>query len=282
MGTAAPPLSGPGTSVAQRVLTGVVAVPLLFGVAYVGGPVYGVVIAGAAVLAAWEARLMLRAGGHAPQSVLLVVLSAALPLDAWFFQSGDARTFGAPHGMLILGVATIASLSASLLRPRLQDVLVDWSLSLGLALYLGGLMQFFAPLRQHPDGALWVSLLLALSWICDSTAYFVGRAFGRLRLAPTISPKKSVEGAVAGLLGSVLAGALVGLAMGRPVPLLAGYGLAIAVATIVGDLVESLVKRQTGVKDSGVLVPGHGGILDRMDSLLFCAPVAAFYLLAFA
>jgi len=128
----------------------------------------------------------------------------------------------------------------------------------------------------------WVMALLVLSWVCDSSAYFVGRAIGRTRLAPHVSPNKSVEGAVAGLVGAAIAGPLLGLTVGLPPGLMAGYGLAIAAATIVGDLIESLLKRQTGVKDSGVLIPGHGGLLDRMDSLLLCAPVAFVYLRAFA
>src|SRR5258708_4464743 len=131
--------------------------------------------------------------------------------------------------------------------------------------------------------------LLGSSWVCDTSAFFIGGAFGRHRLAPSISPKKSVEGAIAGLIGTTLITPLFGLVplifgLGAgPAPLLlAGFGLAIAVATIVGDLVESLLKRQMGAKDSGVLIPGHGGLLDRMDSLLFCAPVAVLYLRTFA
>jgi phosphatidate cytidylyltransferase len=99
-------------------------------------------------------------------------------------------------------------------------------------------------------------------------------------LAPTISPKKSVEGAVAGLVATTVVGCLAGLAFGIAPVVMAGYGLAIAVATVVGDLIESFLKRQTGVKDSGILIPGHGGLLDRMDSLLLCAPVAVLYLRA--
>jgi phosphatidate cytidylyltransferase len=133
---------------------------------------------------------------------------------------------------------------------------------------------------EFPPG-FWVIALLVLSWVCDSSAYFVGGAIGRIRLAPSVSPKKSVEGALAGLVGAAIAGPLLGMAAGQPPLLMVGYGLVIALATIAGDLVESLVKRQTGVKDSGVLIPGHGGLLDRMDSLLFCAPIAVLYLHAF-
>ncbi len=160
---------------------------------------------------------------------------------------------------------------------------MGWALSMSLGLYIGGLMQAYLPLRAIPTQfpGFWVIALLVLSWVCDSSAYFVGRAYGRARLAPIISPNKSVEGAVAGLIAPAIVAPLLGLTQGLPVLLMVGYGLAIAMATIVGDLVESLVKRQTGVKDSGVLIPGHGGLLDRMDSLLFCAPVAVLYLRAF-
>ena len=141
-------------------------------------------------------------------------------------------------------------------------------------------MLFYLPLRAFPTSVpgLWVIALLVLSWVCDSCAFFVGRALGRTPLAPRVSPKKSVEGAVAELVGVAIAGPLLGLAFGEPPLLMAGYGLTIGVATIVGDLIESLLKRQTGVKDSGILIPGHGGLLDRMDSLLLCAPMAVLYL----
>jgi phosphatidate cytidylyltransferase len=159
--------------------------------------------------------------------------------------------------------------------------MVDWSLSVATALYIGGLMQFFAPLRDRPDGAYWVIAAVGLNFACDSAAFFAGRAFGRTPLAPVISPKKSLEGAVAGLVVTTLVGGVFGFATGRSPFLLGGLGLSVAAAAIVGDLAESMLKRQTGVKDSGGLVPGHGGLLDRMDSLLFCGPVAVLFLKVF-
>jgi phosphatidate cytidylyltransferase len=124
-----------------------------------------------------------------------------------------------------------------------------------------------------------VVLLLAVIVVSDSLAFFVGHAIGRTRLAPGVSPGKSVEGALGGLLGGVL-GALVVRHLGLPgLPALhaAGLGLAVAAMGIVGDLDESLIKRWAGVKDSGTLFPGHGGMLDRLDSLLFGAPVLYYY-----
>jgi phosphatidate cytidylyltransferase len=268
-------------SLALRVASGFVAVPLLLGVAYLGDPIYGAFITLACAYAAWELRGMLRAGGYVPQAFALFGLAILLPLDAWL--RPDTFALGT-DGLLLLTVVLVASLIALLFNPTLSDrTLVGWALSVGLALYVGALMQFYIPLRHLPAQVpgFWVMALLVLSWACDSSAFFIGRAFGRTRLAPGISPNKSVEGAIAGLIAPALVGPLIGLTQGLPLLLMAGYGLAIAVATIVGDLVESLIKRQTGVKDSGVLIPGHGGLLDRMDSLLFCAPVAVLYLHAF-
>ena len=267
-------------SLGLRVVSGLVAVPFLLGVAYLGGWFYGLLITAATALAALEVRGMLRAAGHAPLAAALVGLAAFLPFDAWFFSQGGWE--GAPDGLLAIVVVLMTSLLVLLVRRSSERAMLDWALSLVLALYLGGLMQFYAPLRLRADGAFWVMALLGLSWVCDSAAFFVGRAVGRTPLAPNISPRKSREGAAAGLLASALVGGIVGAATGHPWLLLVGYGGVVGLATIVGDLAESLLKRQTGVKDSGVLIPGHGGILDRMDSLLFCAPVAVLYLQAFA
>jgi phosphatidate cytidylyltransferase len=119
-----------------------------------------------------------------------------------------------------------------------------------------------------------VLFLLVIIWVGDSAAYYGGRAFGRHPLAPRISPKKTVEGAIAGLLGSMLVGGFVGVAfLGEPWLSVTLISAATAVAGQVGDLAESAMKRSAGVKDSSSILPGHGGILDRLDSLFFAAPV---------
>jgi phosphatidate cytidylyltransferase len=255
--------------------------------------VYGIFIAAATAYAATEVRSMLRKGGYEPLDWLLVGLAAGLPLAAWLsgFWSGRVApavsflsdTLAAFDPVLVLTVAVIVSLAYLVVRPS-DRALVNWAVSLSLALYLGGFMLFYMPLRAQPSifPGFWVMALLVLSWVCDSSAFFVGRTYGRTRLAPAISPNKSVEGAVAGLIAPALVGLIVGLLIGVPPLVMGGYGLVIAIGTIVGDLIESLVKRQTGVKDSGVLIPGHGGLLDRMDSLLLCAPLAVLYLRALA
>jgi len=150
------------------------------------------------------------------------------------------------------------------------------------ALWLGALMGTIAALRHlpSPDQGAWrVILLLFIIMTGDTLAYLVGHAIGRHRLAPNLSPGKTVEGALGGLLGGVLGALIVrilGFAALSPGEVV-GLGVVVAAVGIAGDLAESLLKRWAGVKDSGTLIPGHGGVLDRSDSLLFGAPVLYYW-----
>jgi phosphatidate cytidylyltransferase len=216
-----------------------------------------------------------------------MILAALIALDAL---ATDVRIM---PGILVLGM--LAGILMVMARPDTDGALVDWALTLAPALYVGGTMYYFIALRMLPQGLLWLMLVLVCAWVCDITAFFVGRAWGKARLAPRISPGKSVEGANGGLIGAVVAAIvlgplLTGLAavpmlgfdtLPSPGPLrLAGLGLVIGVCAIAGDLVESFIKRQCGAKDSGTLIPGHGGALDRIDSWLLAAVGAYFYVVA--
>lgn len=169
-------------------------------------------------------------------------------------------------------VLTLALGVAALELRQLVDNVAAW-LAL-VVIYLAAPLMMLGLIRvDHGPGALMT--LIAIIIVSDSAQYYTGRAFGRHKLAPVISPKKTVEGAIGGLV----IGSLAAVALGRVWPLglsdvaMLGAGVAIAVAGIVGDLFESALKRRAGVKDSGNLIPGHGGILDRIDSWLFAAPV---------
>ena len=128
---------------------------------------------------------------------------------------------------------------------------------------------------QHPNGHIWLLTALVIVWAADTGAYFAGRRFGRRKLSPRISPNKTVEGlvggAVAGVLVGVAGGALAGAGAAK-LPAVALCALVVVLFSVVGDLFESLLKRHAGVKDSGDLIPGHGGLLDRMDSVLAALP----------
>ncbi len=127
-------------------------------------------------------------------------------------------------------------------------------------------------------GCAWFWLAMIGTWASDTFAYFAGMNFGRTKLCETISPKKTREGLWGGVVGTALSVAALGGSMGRPVLPMLGLGVAIALVATVGDLVESVVKRYAGIKDSGTLIPGHGGVLDRFDSAMFVIPFVYYFL----
>jgi phosphatidate cytidylyltransferase len=265
-----------------RFLSAFVGVPVLLLLAVVGGGWYVAAVVVGAIVASLEMLGMLSGAGYRPVRPLGVVLSVAIVLVAL---ATDARIIPA-----VLMAAMLVGLFQMMARPDSVGALVDWALTLASALYVGGTMHYFIPLRALPDGLFWILAVLVCTWVCDITAFFVGRRWGKARLAPRISPGKSVEGAVGGLAGAVLAAmalgplltwllSVTGLGGVNPIGVarLAGLGLVIGVCAIAGDLVESFIKRQCGAKDSGALIPGHGGVLDRIDSVLLAVVGAYFF-----
>ena len=145
--------------------------------------------------------------------------------------------------------------------------------------YVAGLLGYLQLLRNQEDGGELIFLLFLIVWLGDTAAYYIGKTFGKTPLAPTISPNKTIEGAVGGLLGSLLGG---GIAYGLfPASISLVHCLLVALICgmigQLGDLSESLLKRNADIKDSGSIIPGHGGLLDRLDSLMFAGPVLYFY-----
>ncbi len=270
-GTGAP---GFGANLARRVGTALVALPVLLAALLLGPPWLGVAIVTLALAVGLaEFFTLLGARGIRPMRHAGVLLAAALYLDVvmpgWL-----------PFPLVPLGALLLLTLTLS--RGTELDSVSASALTLLGAVYLGALGGTIAALRLLApvgEGGLRLVLLLGVLVFADSFAFFVGHALGRRRLAPAISPGKTVEGALGGLVGGV-AGAFVVRQLGLPeLPFLhtAGLGLAVAAMGIVGDLAESRLKRWAGVKDSGALFPGHGGMLDRLDSLLFGAPVLYYY-----
>jgi phosphatidate cytidylyltransferase len=264
-------------NLARRVATALIVLPALLLAFFLGPPVLGVaLVAAAAAIGLAEFFRLMRAREIRPLRRTGFVLAAAMFLDVAY-----PGWYGAPFWPL----AALLLLTVTLRRGvSLPETVPAAAATLLGATYLGALGGTIGALRILPpmaDGAWRLVLLLAIIMAADTAAFFVGHAFGRHRLAPDVSPGKTIEGAIGGVLGGAL-GALALRGIGLPaLPLLdtIGLGLLVSGMGILGDLDESLLKRWAGVKDSGTLFPGHGGMLDRLDSLLFGAPLLYYYFL---
>ncbi len=180
-----------------------------------------------------------------------------------------------PYGMP-LGLTSLVISFSLLFLFRIRDIrraAGEVALVLMGFLYVPLLLGHLVLLHGLPAGVQWIFLMMVIVMAGDSTAYYVGSTLGRTKLYPAVSPNKSVEGALGGLAGSVV-GALIARATFFPMLTVVDC---VATALLLGHLFESLLKRSCGVKDSGTIVPGHGGILDRLDSILFAAPAAFYY-----
>lgn len=174
---------------------------------------------------------------------------------------------------LAIGFVAVYALLRQLWHPRMYGRFTSWGLAIASAVYAGGLLGFLVLLRALPNGFWWVALAFAMTWAYDTFGYLVGRGVGRRGFMTHISPRKTWEGVTGGMLAAIVVVAgfapVLGYAWWLAIPL----GLLWGLAAQAGDLVASMLKRDTGQKDSGRVIPGHGGMLDRLDALLFVAPV---------
>ena len=250
----------------QRVISATIAIPILIVVVVAGGGWYDAVLG--VVLFAATAEFLATAGASTrdPLTWLSALLAGVLPL---------AVRGGLDWPVALLAAYLLLSLAWLVVAGFVGSELRGWLLSAGIAIYIGWLGMHLALLRHVPDGRAWVFLALGSTFASDSGAYAVGRLAGRHRLAPRISPSKTIEGSVGGLVAAAIASVLLNLLLGpsEPLWLMVLIGLGASVVAQIGDLAESALKRALEVKDAGGLVPGHGGLLDRLDSLLFVGAV---------
>ena len=273
-----------------RVITAVVGIPLLLAFVYFDFrvdaswfsrvPLLILLVGTAAALGAVE---FYRLGTHAGARPLTVfgVIWAVLFVVAALFDVEDVEW---AIGSLLASAAVLPLVWLVVFRrdTRFQS----WVWTLTGILYLGWMLGHYVVLRQLDHGRELVILAVFTTFACDTTAFFVGRAWGRHHMAPTISPHKTWEGAIGGFVGAVAAALALRslLSLGDwSLPLnyveAIAVGCLIGVAAQLGDLLESLLKRRAGVKDSGNLIPGHGGVLDRIDSLVFTGVIVYYFVL---
>lgn len=264
-----------------RVAASVVLLPILLLLVVYSTPiVWGIFIGLAAFVGSLE-YMRITNGSESVSTRVISAGMAIVPAATVYVFMGDNALVDVAHPMFIFGTASVITLWGAFLfnclRPR--DIgkagnVINSTLS--AAAYVGILFLFLALMKRDLDDQAvpWLFTLMAMTWLSDTGAYFVGRNFGKHKLAPILSPKKTVEGAVGGFVSAILAAVLAHYIAFPEIDL--GYMLLLgAVANVLaqmGDLSESLLKRSYGVKDSGKIIPGHGGILDRVDALIFSAP----------
>lgn len=261
-----------------RVLTAVVALPILIAIILVGGWLFAGLVLAALLIGGLEyVHLLRQRDYHVPTWLVLALI--ALPVLAEWFDRADWRVPGLA-ALLVLGTAyDIWGVERERSAP-----LVALALAVFGGIYLGWLGSYLIAVRQLQEGAYLTLMLYGCVAFSDSAAYFVGRAWGRHRLSPRVSPKKTWEGYLGSIIGGAIFGALAG---GLPDTQVltwthgAVIGLLIGTLGTVGDLGISAIKRQVGAKDSSHLIPGHGGILDRTDSVLISAVIGYYYLVWF-
>jgi phosphatidate cytidylyltransferase len=255
----------------RRVLSATLLLPPFAAVVVWGPPwVWDLLVLGVSALAQWEFTRMFRRGGVGAFPVL--GLCGGLAVSASFL---------IPDGVPVALTLVVLAVLAAGITARESIAWEPAAVTLVGVCYVNLLLGHAVWLRGLHEGVAWVLFLVTVTWVGETAAYAVGSALGRHKLAPRVSPGKTVEGAVAQLTASAVAAVIAHalLLPGRPAWQGAGLGLLLGVVAQVGDLVESLLKRSIGAKDSGEIIPGHGGILDRVDGLLFCTPVL-FYCVA--
>lgn len=276
----------------KRVVVAAVGIPVVLRLVFLGGWYLAIPLSALAALGALELYRLGAGAGIAPLSPLGASGAAGLVLlAAW---QPTLRGF-APWAVALLGALTASALVLAIfVRGPGKEPLSTTAVTLFGAVYIGLSLAVVPLLHSLPvlrgwapdtgdrwSGVLVLALPLAATWVGDACAYFAGTAWGKSRLAPSISPKKSWVGFWADLVGAGAAAAvwfvviqprLPGLSLGLAVTV--GVGVLLGLGAVAGDLVESLLKREAGVKDSGTFFPGHGGVLDRIDALTFTLPLA--------
>jgi len=271
----------------ERAISAAILVPVLLIVIGIGGPVLALAVTLVTAIAAVEVFRLLHGGGYAPFLALGTAFAVTIVLDAAFPEVLEGS------GLLLGAIGIVLVAVASFIKADPRDGLQSWMATVFGAFYIS-LLSFIirlghvgpdvpasAPLDFLGPERGWILMLLLAVWAFDTGAFLVGRTIGRTKFIAHISPAKTVEGVAGGVVAStVVVGALLWGLGQNPVHALL-LGPLVALAAQAGDLAESVIKRAAGAKDSGTLIPGHGGMLDRVDSFIFAAPVMTLYVLTF-
>ena len=265
------------STLSQRLIVAILIVAGGCSLIYIGGWTYLGFVCILMGIAAWEYWRMYQDGGFRPSAPLLIVGTMALSATRYLWGFDTTPALFTLFALITLGIQVFDYRNAG------KTAAVDFAVNLGGLLYVGWMGAYLVSLRTLPDGMWWTLLVVPATGFVDGGAYLFGSLFGKHKMAPLISPNKTWEGYFGGVFSGILAG--VGLAALwhlRAPSILPWHGLVIGAAigllTPIGDLGESVLKRGFGVKDTGSILPGHGGILDRIDSWLWAVPIG-YYLI---
>ncbi|MBN1932195.1 MAG: phosphatidate cytidylyltransferase [Desulfobacterales bacterium] len=260
----------------KRLITSVVAIPLLVLFISMGGAfLFAVFISVVCILALREFFRIVFASGEKNRSLVLVLCIVTFLISLLMIAAAYRNSFDLVSGLIAfsLMIGGLISLKQFHAYP---SVLQDLRKQLQALIYIPLLLSYLVLIRNSPNGIIWIFFLLCIVFSGDSGSYYMGTYWGRRKLCPSISPNKTIEGSIGGLAANIGMGSIFKLFFLPVLPW--GYSiiffLAIGVSGQVGDLFESELKRFADIKDSGLILPGHGGILDRIDALLFAAPIA--------
>lgn len=279
-----------------RLLVSFLGIPALLLIIWLGGRVYALLITGVVILGLWEYFRLLRRGGLVPRPIISYLAALALLAAC----AGHVGLFGQSLSLETLGLLVLTIVFLLVIVLQTGEVLfpsgtawmnlsvnvlgVLWVAGFGASFILVRSADF-SPFGESMDVAIRLTVSLYVSvWICDFLAYLIGKRFGKKKILPLVSPKKTVVGTISGLIGALLAIFLLGASGFLPMDIFSSdrllmLGLIVGGAGQMGDFVESRLKRDFDVKDTGALLPGHGGVLDRFDSLLFVMPLTYLYLI---
>lgn len=264
----------------RRTITALLLLALILPAIYYGGWLYSLYVGAFVALAAWEYVQMFRAMNFEPSAAMTVGGVVVVLAMRAFWPAGATAAFAA----LILSAMTFHLVSYE--RGRTEAAL-DLVICLGGIAYLGWIAAYMLDLRGLPNGAWWVLLVFPVVWLADTGAYLIGARYGRHKMFVRLSPKKSWEGYLAGAVGGTLSAGFLAFAYTRfghlDLSIFQGLALGFILSTVttLGDVGESLFKRFANAKDSGSLLPGHGGSFDRIDSLIWAGVVGYFWIRLF-
>ncbi|MBW2563445.1 MAG: phosphatidate cytidylyltransferase [Deltaproteobacteria bacterium] len=259
----------------KRWITGIIALPFLIFFIVKGGAYFVVLVGVVCLLSMWEFFSIV---SDAKGKVVSVIMIIGVLAGALIIIAASGSSFNLVSGIIALNMIMCGLISIPQYKTN-PNVLETIKKQLQGIIYIPLLLSFLVLIRNQTDGMIWIFLILAVIFAGDTSAFYFGSYLGRHKLCPAVSPGKTIEGSIGGLAANLLVGSVVKFFFLPELPWAQSLFLFVAmgIAGQAGDLFESMLKRSSSVKDSGGLLPGHGGFLDRIDALLFAAPVAYFF-----